>query len=77
MQLRCRPVDRLAAEREAMAPLPALPDLDRGWVTRVAVEPFLCVDTNDYSVDPSVVGPAGRGPRPNDATGSGRGCGGA
>lgn len=54
--LRCRPIDRLAAEREAMAALPAFPDLDRRWVTRVAVDPFLRFDTNDYSLDPRLVG---------------------
>jgi transposase len=54
--LRCRPVDRLAAEREAMAPLGAFPDLDRRWVTRVPADPYLRFDTNDYSLDPQLVG---------------------
>jgi transposase len=54
--LRCRPVDRLSAEREQMAELPAFPDLDRRWVTRVSVDPFLRVDTNDYSLDPRLAG---------------------
>jgi transposase len=54
--LRCRPVDRLIAEREQMASLPAFPDLDRRWVTRVAADPFLRFDTNDYSLDPALVG---------------------
>jgi transposase len=54
--LRCRPVDRLRAELEVMAPLPAFPDLDRRWVTRVAADPFLRFDTNDYSLDPVLVG---------------------
>jgi transposase len=55
--LRCRPVDRLAEEREAMTPLPiAPPDVDRRWVTRVAADPHVRVDTNDYSLDPNLVG---------------------
>jgi len=54
--LRCRPVDRLIAEREAMAPLPAFPDLDRRWVTRVPADPFVRFDTNDYSLDPQLAG---------------------
>ena len=54
--LRCRPVDRLSAEREQMSELPAFPDLDRRWVTRVPADPFLRVDTNDYSLDPRLVG---------------------
>ena len=51
--LRCR---RLLAEREVMAPLPAFPDLDRRWVTRVPVDPYLRFDTNDYSLDPALAG---------------------
>ena len=54
--LRCRPVDRLIAEREQMAPLPEFPDLDRRWVTRVPADPYLRFDTNDYSLDPAMVG---------------------
>jgi hypothetical protein len=54
--LRCRPVDRLAAEREQMSELPAFPDLDRRWVTRVPADPFVRVDTNDYSLDPRLAG---------------------
>jgi transposase len=54
--LRCRPVDRLAAERDAMAALPAFPDLDRRWVIRVPADPFLRFDTTDYSLDPALVG---------------------
>ena len=38
--LRCRPVDRMAEEREVMAPLPATaPDTDRRWVLRVPADP--------------------------------------
>ena len=54
--LRCRPVDRLSAEREQMAALPEFPDLDRRWVTRVSPDPFLRVDSNDYSLDPRLAG---------------------
>jgi transposase len=55
--LRCRPIDRLAEERELMAPLPATaPDTDRRWVLRVAPDPYLRFDTNDYSLDPQLVG---------------------
>jgi hypothetical protein len=40
-----------------MRPLPArLPDVDRRLVTRVPPDPYLRVDTNDYSLDPSLVG---------------------
>jgi hypothetical protein len=40
-----------------MASLPAaMPDVDRRWVTRVAPDPYLRVDTNDYSLDPRLVG---------------------
>jgi transposase len=55
--LRARPADRLAEEREAMRPLPASgPDTDRRWMVRVAPDPYLRFDTNDYSLDPSLVG---------------------
>jgi hypothetical protein len=55
--LRARPVDRLARELEVMRPLPAaMPDVDRRWVTRVPPDPFLRFDTNDYSLDPALVG---------------------
>jgi transposase len=54
--LRCRPVDRLQGEREQMAPLPAFPDLDRRWTTRVPADPYLRLDTNDYSLDPRLAG---------------------
>jgi transposase len=55
--LRCRPIDRLAEERAVMAPLPATaPDTDRRWVLRVPSDPHLRFDTNDYSLDPALVG---------------------
>jgi len=55
--LRCRPVDRLIEERGVMRPLPARePDLDRRWVVRVPADPMLRFDSNDYSLDPGLVG---------------------
>jgi transposase len=55
--LRCRPIDRLAQERQVMSPLPAAaPDSDRRWVLRVPPDPHLRFDTNDYSLDPALVG---------------------
>jgi transposase len=55
--LRARPVDRLADERRAMAPLPdRMPDTSRRWVMRVPPDPHLRFDTNDYSLDPTLVG---------------------
>jgi transposase len=55
--LRCRPNDRLAGEREQMAPLPAAPpDTDRRWVLRVSADPYLRFETNDYSLDPRLAG---------------------
>jgi transposase len=55
--LRARPVDRLADELTVMAPLPDhMPDTARRWVMRVPPDPYLRVDTNDYSLDPALVG---------------------
>jgi hypothetical protein len=54
--LRGRPVDRLQAECEQTAPLPAFPGLDRRWASRVAADPYLRFDTNDYSLDPALAG---------------------
>jgi transposase len=55
--LRCRPVDRLAEELTVMQPLPErMPDLDRRLVTRIAPDPYVRVDSNDYSLDPRLVG---------------------
>ena len=54
--LRCRPIDRLIGEREAMQVLPAFPDLDRRWVIRVPADPYLRFDTCDYSLDPRLAG---------------------
>jgi hypothetical protein len=55
--LRCRPVDRLCEERAVMGPLPARElDLDERIVVRVPADPHVRVDTNDYSLDPEMVG---------------------
>jgi transposase len=55
--LRARPVDRLAEELGVMAPLAdGMPDTARRWTTRVAPDLHLRVDTNDYSLDPALVG---------------------
>jgi transposase len=55
--LRARPIDRLHEELEVMAGLPdELPDTTRRWVTRVAPDPHLRFDTNDYSLAPALVG---------------------
>ena len=55
--LRCRPVDRLLEERAVMRALPGRePDTDRRWVIRVPPDPHLRFDTNDYSLDPNLVG---------------------
>ena len=34
----------------------AEPDVDRRWVMRVPPDPYLRFDTNDYSLDPGLVG---------------------
>jgi transposase len=55
--LRVRPIDRLAEEQAVMAALPAtMPETARRWVTRVPPDPYLRLDTNDYSLDPALVG---------------------
>jgi hypothetical protein len=49
--------ERLAEERQRMRPLPGvLPDTDRRFVWRVAQQPYLRFDRNDYSLDPRLVG---------------------
>jgi transposase len=55
--LRCRPVERLAEELTVMRSLPErLPDVDRRFVTRVPPDPYVRVDTCDYSLDPRLLG---------------------
>ncbi len=58
--LRCRPLDRLAEELTLMRPLPErMPDVDRRLVTRIAPDPYVRVGSNDYSLDPRLVGRRG------------------
>ena len=55
--LGCRPVDRWAADRDAMLALPPVaPQL--GWLTRVRLprDHYVRLGSNDYSVDPVAVG---------------------
>ena len=55
--IKARPVDRLAADRAAMLPLPPVaPAL--GWVNRVRLgrDYYVRVDASDYSVDPALIG---------------------
>ena len=55
--IRAVPAERLAQERERMRPLPdQLPDTDRRFVVRVPPQPYVRVDTNDYSLDPRLAG---------------------
>jgi transposase len=54
---RAVPAERLAAERQRMRSLPAaMPDQDRRFTTRVAAQPYVRFDTNDYSLDPRLAG---------------------
>lgn len=54
---RAVPAVRLAEERSSMRPLPArMPPTQKRWVTRVPAQPFLRLDTNDYSLDPAFAG---------------------
>jgi transposase len=55
--VRAVPAERLAHERERMRPLPErLPEGDRRFVVRVAQQPYLRFDRNDYSLDPRLAG---------------------
>jgi transposase len=55
--LKLRPIDRLAEELRAMVALPEqMPDTARRWVIRVPPDPHLRFDTNDYNLDPALVG---------------------
>jgi hypothetical protein len=51
------PVDRLETDRAAMLPLPPAP-LHLGWRNRVRLgrDYYVRLDTNDYSVDPNLIG---------------------
>lgn len=55
--VRAVPAERMAEEKTRMRPLPAsMPDVDRRQVLRVAAQPFVRVDRNDYSIDPAFAG---------------------
>ncbi len=55
--VRAVPAARLAEESLRMRPVPdRWPDIDRRRVLRVPAQPFVRVDRNDYSIDPSFVG---------------------
>jgi hypothetical protein len=55
--VRAVPAERLIEEKTRMRALPArMPDVDRRQVLRVAAQPFVRVDRNDYSIDPVFVG---------------------
>jgi hypothetical protein len=55
--IRAVPLERLAEERRRMRPVPGrLPDSDRRLVLRVPAQPYVHVDRNDYSIDPTFAG---------------------
>jgi transposase len=55
--IRAVPIQRLAQEQARMRSLPAaMPDVDHRFVIRVAQQPYLRVDRNDYSLDPAFAG---------------------
>jgi len=55
--IKTRPVDRIEADRAAMLPLPPVAPIV-GWVNRVRLgrDYYVRLDSNDYSVDPAVIG---------------------
>jgi len=55
--LGCAPADRIAADRAAMLPLPPVAPAT-GWRSsaRLARDHYIRLDSNDYSVHPSVIG---------------------
>jgi hypothetical protein len=55
--IKARPVDRLEADHAGMLPLPPVAPTV-GWVNRVRLgrDYYVRLDSNDYSVDPSVIG---------------------
>jgi hypothetical protein len=55
--IRAVPIQRLSQEHLRMRSLPrVMPDVDRRFVTRVAAQPYVRVDRNDYSIDPVFAG---------------------
>jgi transposase len=55
--IKAKPVDLLEADKAAMLPLPPVAPVV-GWVNRVRLgrDYYVRVDSNDYSVDPAVIG---------------------
>ena len=55
--IKARPIELLDADRAAMLPLPPVPPAV-GWVNRVRLgrDYYVRIDSNDYSVDPGVIG---------------------
>jgi hypothetical protein len=55
--IKAAPVDLVEADRAAMLPLPPVP-LHLGWRNRIRLgrDYYVRLDTNDYSVDPTVIG---------------------
>jgi transposase len=55
--IKAAPVDRIEADRAAMLALPPIP-LHLGWRNKIRLgrDYYVRLDTNDYSVDPSVIG---------------------
>jgi len=55
--LKARPVDLVAADREAMLALPPVPPVV-GWSNQIRLgrDYYVRVDSNDYSVDPAAIG---------------------
>ena len=52
-----RPVDRLVADRAAMLPLPPVaPRVGHTWSGRLGRDYYVRIASNDYSVDPCVIG---------------------
>lgn len=56
-RLGCRPIDRWEADRAGMLPLPPVAPVT-GWrlTTRLPRDHYVRLDSNDYSVHPSVIG---------------------
>ena len=55
--IKAAPVDLIDADRAAMLPLPPIP-LHLGWRNKIRLgrDYYVRLDTNDYSVDPTVIG---------------------
>jgi hypothetical protein len=55
--IKAAPVDLIDADRAAMLPLPPIP-LHLGWRNKIRLgrDYYVRLDTNDYSVDPAVIG---------------------